>query len=130
MARIYSSEEIERIIRRAQQKKTSDHVNHEELLRMAEELGLDPRTVEAAASEEGDLERIGRERATKLKKRQDSFKTHLWTYLIMVTFFLVLNLITRGPFWFQWPMIGWGLGVAFHFRSAFFPTDEEVDQGK
>jgi hypothetical protein len=130
MARIYNSEEVERIIRRAQQQKMSDHVSHDELLRMAEELGIDPHNLEAAAAAEGDEQRLAEEHAAKLKKRQEGFKTHLWTFLIMIVFFFVLNLFTRGPFWFQWPLIGWGLAVAFHYRSAYFPTDEDLANDK
>ncbi len=60
--------------------------------------------------------RKAKERVTKKKE----FYSHLVTYLSMSVFFIVLNLMTsRGHFWFQWPMIGWGLGVLFHYFDVF-----------
>lgn len=38
----------------------------------------------------------------------------------MGLFFLVLNSITSfGHWWFYWPMLGWGLGLVFHYLDAF-----------
>ena len=126
MERAYTKDEVARIIRRAQTKTTGDTVPHDELVRMASELGLDPAAVAAAAEEEA-LERSSRdERARKLQRRRDGFVQHLWAYAIVIGFLLVLDIMTRGPFWFQWPALGWGIGIAFHFRSAYFPSAEEI----
>ena len=70
----------------------------------------------------------------KARKRVDEkrkFYRHLSTYLVMSAFFFVLNLVTRpGDWWFQWPILGWGIGVAMqYFRIFGFPgvgpTDED-----
>lgn len=58
------------------------------------------------------------------------FYRHLSIYLIFSAFFFLINLFTApGGWWFYWPMLGWGIGVAFHFVGTFlFPTDEEEEE--
>ena len=56
------------------------------------------------------------ERAKELKK----FYAHLGTYLVMSVFFLILNFVTSyGHWWFYWPVLGWGLGVALNAVKVF-----------
>jgi hypothetical protein len=128
MSRNYSSEQIQRIIRRAQKSQMSDEIDHEELLRMASELGLDLRAVEAAAAAEDDAANLEAERTRKRRRRREQFRQHFSVFLIVMVFIFILNLLTRGPFWFQWPLLGWGLGVAFHYHSAYFPSEEDLDR--
>lgn len=60
------------------------------------------------------------ERARKRVKKKKDFYSHLATYLAMGAFFLALNLVTApGRWWFFWPMLGWGIGLAFHYLDAF-----------
>ncbi|MFV0158564.1 histidine kinase [Empedobacter falsenii] len=56
------------------------------------------------------------ERAKELKK----FYAHLGTYVVMSLFFFILNLVTsNGHWWFYWPVLGWGLGVALNAVKVF-----------
>lgn len=56
------------------------------------------------------------ERAKELKK----FYAHLGTYIVMSLFFFILNLVTsNGHWWFYWPVLGWGLGVALNAVKVF-----------
>ncbi len=49
-----------------------------------------------------------------------SFYINLATYIIIMAFLLVLNLINKPDYlWVVWPALGWGLGVAFHGLSVF-----------
>lgn len=51
-----------------------------------------------------------------------SFYVHGLTYLGVNLFLFLLNLLTRGPdgpWWFYWPLLGWGVGVASHAFSVF-----------
>ena len=53
------------------------------------------------------------EKARKRVKKKKDFYSHLATYLAMGAFFLALNLLTApGRWWFYWPMLGWGIGLA------------------
>jgi len=59
-------------------------------------------------------------KARKHVKRKREFYQHLGSYVIMGLFFFVLNLVT-SPFdwWFYWPLLGWGIGIAFHYIDVF-----------
>ena len=49
-----------------------------------------------------------------------SFYINLGTYIIIISFLLILNLITNPSYlWVVWPALGWGIGVAFHALSVF-----------
>ncbi|MFP4282048.1 MAG: 2TM domain-containing protein [Opitutales bacterium] len=128
MSRAYSREEIDRIIRRAQKKQGSEGVNHEELLAMAGELGLEPAALEEAIAEETDAKRISRAKAERQRRRRQEFKRHLMTFVVTMTFLFAVDLLSRGPFWFQWPLLGWGVAVAFHYLKAYHPSDEELEE--
>jgi hypothetical protein len=61
----------------------------------------------------------------QLAQRRASFKSHLLIYIVMSSFFWLLWYFTggrtynRGVPWPVWPMLGWGIGVAFHYIGAF-----------
>lgn len=53
-------------------------------------------------------------------KKEASFRVHLSTYLVFAVFFFVLNMLTGpGDWWFYWPMLGWGLGLALHAIAVY-----------
>mgnify|MGYP000665140166 CR=1 FL=1 len=64
-------------------------------------------------------------------EEEKKFYIHLGTYIVMNTFFVILNLLTSPDhLWFYWPMLGWGLGLAFNAmkvfgKNAFFSKDWE-----
>ena len=60
------------------------------------------------------------ERAWKRVKTKKEFYEHLTVYLIMSAFFFLINAVTAfGSWWFHWPILGWGLGVMFHYFDVF-----------
>lgn len=63
------------------------------------------------------------EKAQKRVQAKKRFYKHLGTYLVMGVFFFVLNFLTSpGAWWFYWPMLGWGIGVAMQYVNVFgFP---------
>lgn len=60
---------------------------------------------------------------------QVEFKRHLGTYIIVIAFLWAIWYFTeavkggsRHYPWPVWPMLGWGIGVAFHFAGTYlFP---------
>lgn len=75
-------------------------------------------------------------------QKRASFKSHALTYVIMNTFFWAVWFFTSGgkeigsghydwghfP-WPVWPMIGWGIGLAFHYAGAYiFPKSNSVER--
>ncbi|MBK9014910.1 MAG: 2TM domain-containing protein [Saprospiraceae bacterium] len=59
-------------------------------------------------------------KAKKRVKAKKAFYQHLMSYAIVNLFLLALNLITSpGSLWFVFPMLGWGVGLAFHYVDVF-----------
>ena len=122
----YSKDEVDRIIRRALKLKKEESTSHQELIDTAREFGIDPQTIEAAIEE--DKEGLEKERArkTRLLRGKARFHSHLWSYLIVIGALLLINMLTAGPWWFQWPALGWGIGLAFNFKAAYFPVQKDM----
>lgn len=57
--------------------------------------------------------------ATKRVKEKRKFYTHLMSWLLMSVFFILLNLFTSDIFWAIFPILGWGVAVAFHAIRVF-----------
>ena len=67
-----------------------------------------------------DRHPAGLRRAKKRVKAQKEFYRHLTSYLVMGVFFFLLNAVTSfGNWWFYWPMLGWGIGILFHYFDVF-----------
>lgn len=119
----YTSEAVTRIIRRALEMKREETVSHQDLLQTAEELGLDPDTLEEAIKKEkAEFEKEAAEKE-RLQRRKDGFRRHLWSFAIVNTGLFLINALTPGVWWFQWPLLAWGMGLALKYRSAYYPAE-------
>ena len=72
----------------------------------------------------------------ELAQKRASFKSHLTVYIIMNVFFWMVWYFTgqrypgaiRFP-WPIWPMMGWGIGLFFHFMGAYvYPKNNSVER--
>lgn len=74
------------------------------------------------------------ERARERVEEKKKFYKHLSSFLVMSVFFFVLNALTAfGSWWFYWPILGWGIGIAMHYFQVFGfpgvgPADEEWER--
>jgi hypothetical protein len=60
------------------------------------------------------------ELARKRVERKKKFYKHLNTYLVMTIFFVLLNMFTSpGRWWFIFPVLGWGIGIALEYLNIF-----------
>ena len=123
----YTQDEVNRIIRRALKIKNEDTISHQDLLATAREIGIDPKILEAAIEQEQQESKKEQTRRTRLKHRKTAFYSHLSSYLIMTAVLLLINIFTPGPWWFQWAVLGWGIGLAFHFKAIYFPGRKPID---
>jgi 2TM domain-containing protein len=119
--RHYDNDEVNRIIRRALKLENEDTISHQDLIDTARGIGLDPKIVEAAIEQEKAATKTEKIRKIRLKRRKVGFYSHLWSYLIVNGALLLINNFTPGPWWFQWSVLGWGIGLAFHFKAVYFP---------
>ena len=120
-SRHYVSEEVSRIIRRALKLKNEDTISHKDLIDTARDIGLNPQIVETAIEQEQREFKKEKIRKARLKRRKAGFFSHLWSYLMVNAALLLINNFTPGPWWFQWSVLGWGIGLACHFKAVFFP---------
>ena len=73
-------------------------------------------------------------RLWQLAHKRVTFKRHLFTYTIVNLFFWILWYFIRVQNdykfdhefipWPVWPMLGWGIGVLFHFIGAYVSTGQ------
>jgi glucan phosphoethanolaminetransferase (alkaline phosphatase superfamily) len=60
------------------------------------------------------------QKAKKRVKAKKEFYQHLMSFTIVNFFLFALNLITSPSyFWFIFPLLGWGVGLAFHYVDVF-----------
>lgn len=67
-----------------------------------------------------------------IARKRASFKSHLITYLVVNAGLWIIWYFTGGrnyggglP-WPAWSMLGWGIGVASHYVSAYMNTGENA----
>lgn len=71
-----------------------------------------------------------RARAIQRIKDRQGFFAHLLAY-VLVNAFLIAIWATQdgGFFWPVFPLVGWGIGIAFHWYGVFVahePTEEDI----
>jgi hypothetical protein len=68
----------------------------------------------------------------ELAQKRASFKSHLATYVVMNAFFWILWYLNgrngghNGWPWPVWPMLGWGIGLVFHYIGAYISPKENL----
>ncbi len=64
-----------------------------------------------------DIRKAAKQRVTRLR----AYYAHVFAYLVINVFLLVVNLLTTpDTLWFYWVSIAWGLGLAFDTYDAFW----------
>jgi Na+/melibiose symporter-like transporter len=68
------------------------------------------------AEEQPDAYQRARHRVGQIR----GFYSNLFSYLVIVAFLAVVNLLTDRTYpWFLWVAAGWGVAVAFHAYATF-----------
>ncbi|WP_437993663.1 2TM domain-containing protein [Sorangium sp. So ce145] len=116
--RRYTEAEVRAILERALRDAETRGVSHDELVAAAEEIGISRGAIEAASR---DIEHVRGEEAAReaiLARRRKGLRSHLFSFLLVNAFLFAVNALTDGPWWFFWPLLGCGLGLAFHALGA------------
>ena len=53
-------------------------------------------------------------------------RRHLLAYAAANGVFFLIDLLTPGPWWFFWPMFGWGIAIAMHW---LYVKSVNIDDG-
>lgn len=58
--------------------------------------------------------------AVTKREKERGFYIHFAVYVLVNAFLIGLNLATApNKLWFQWPLMGWGIGILGHAAGAF-----------
>jgi signal transduction histidine kinase len=73
----------------------------------------------AAAAERPPRDDEVLRRARRRARHEVGFYTHLMSYLGVMAFLALINLLTTRYPWFIWPAMGWGIGLFAHYMAVF-----------
>jgi hypothetical protein len=129
----YSQAEVNEIIRRAldKQAEREGHLDHDDLVAIADEVGIDRESLERATAElaqarEGQLlqqdeaNEIAEERTIQLKR----FGSSLLSHAIMNGIFYYVDTRFFGGEWFKWPLLGSAIFLTLRLRHVVSPYDQ------
>jgi hypothetical protein len=128
--RTYTQEEVTEILKRAmkQQSMQKQGLSHEELVEMANEVGIDRAAVESATAElvETRADELARqEQETELAQQRsrlfNGFVSSLLFYLVLCGALFFIDTKFTGGQWYYWPALGCAIALVMQLRSVLFP---------
>lgn len=127
----FNPDEVRQILDLAieEQQAGGDGMTQGELVAAVRELGVGADQIERAIVA---LERRGpvqAEVARMQTRRMRRLQSHTVTFALVHLMLFGVNLLTGGPWWFFWPLLGWGLGLALHAKGVFM-ADADRDERK
>jgi TRAP-type C4-dicarboxylate transport system permease small subunit len=70
--------------------------------------------------DEMDASKLVYVRARKRVAAKFGFFVHATVFVAVMATLIYVNLTASpGTWWFQWPLLGWGIGLAFHAFSVY-----------
>lgn len=126
--RKYTQEEVALILSRALEVQHSGGLTHQELLEAAREVGIDRSAVETAAREVAERRADELEIAEERRLARRNFYRSVAVYLLVNAFLFAIDLLTGEGWWFYWPLLGWGLGVALQGLRVAFPREIPIEK--
>ena len=71
------------------------------------------------------------EKAKKRVEARIGFYIHLAVYVGVNVLLIIINLsASPQQLWFQWPLLGWGIGLFFHGMSIFVFSGRRLREAK
>ncbi len=131
---LYTREDAERILARAMQMRenslSSDELTKEQLIGIAKEVGLQAAEIDRALDAIQQEQKWESVKTDWKQRRKSRFARHALVYAVVNAFLMLMNVTAFGRInWALLPLLGWGLGLAILGANAFFPTEEEVEEG-
>jgi uncharacterized membrane protein YdbT with pleckstrin-like domain len=67
------------------------------------------------------------EREVSVREARTGFRVHATVYAIVIPILATVNLLVVPQFlWFEFPMLGWGLGLGLHYALGYRRAAEQV----
>ena len=125
--RRYSRDEVDAILGRAiERERGGDELSHEQLLAIAQEVGVSADSIERAATEISVEVRQRDDLARLRKNAWRGFVAHLIPYVCVNGLLIVLNLLTTRFPWALFPILGWGIGILSHLLAVAMPNPDRL----
>ncbi|MEH2295110.1 2TM domain-containing protein [Nostoc sp.] len=124
----YDSRDVEQILQIALTDKQEGEFSREQLVEMASELGISSNILEKTEQKWLAQQEEESSRRTFNTFRSRGFWAHFVCFLAVNLFLILLNLITSPSyFWAIFPVLGWGLGLFFHWWSVYQTKTEDYE---
>lgn len=125
----FSSDDAQAIIKRAIERSSSaGSVAFTDLAETAKELGIDAGDLAAAIEEHEAMREVEEARNRWRRWRKKKFNQHLRSYIIVNAALMIFSILSGGA-WFLFPLVGWGIGLAFDFAATYYPSDRDIERG-
>jgi energy-converting hydrogenase A subunit M len=131
MGKVYTKEELEQILKMALDSKAnkSGVVDYENLLEIARELNIDENAVKNAISKMETKNNISLDKTKYIQNRRRKFFNHLKSYIIVNTALILMDFFMSGGLtWAYFPVLGWGIGLAFDAFDKLSFDEEKFEQ--
>lgn len=127
--RRYSREEVDAILGRAvERERSADELSHDQLVAVAQEVGLSAASIERAITEIA-TERRDRDELAQLRRNDwRGFLHHLIPYLCVCSLLVMINVLTTSFPWALFPILGWGIGILSHLLAVAMPNREHLER--
>ncbi|MEH2351572.1 MAG: 2TM domain-containing protein [Nostoc sp.] len=124
----YDSEDVQKILEIALTRKQKGEFSREQLLEMASELGISSDILEKTEKKWLVQQEEERLRHTFNTFRRRAFWGHFVSFSAVNLFLILLNFITSPSyFWAIFPLLGWGLGLFFHWWGVYQSKSEDYE---
>ncbi|MBI5610627.1 MAG: 2TM domain-containing protein [Deltaproteobacteria bacterium] len=121
----YSRQELQEILEVALRKQAQPgDYGRDELLETARELGLSPEQVAAAETEVAERRELQALADQEKAKARRGLANHLQAFVLINAGLFAVNVLVGAPWWFQWPLLAWGLGAVAHLLALARTGDE------
>jgi hypothetical protein len=62
-----------------------------------------------------------------LAEKKLGFRIHAIAFVPTIAPLLVINLLTGSPYWVQWVLLGWGIGLFCHWFFVLGPGARKAE---
>ncbi|MDZ8225306.1 2TM domain-containing protein [Nostoc sp. ChiVER01] len=124
----YDSEDVQKILQIALARRQEGGFSREQLIEMASDLGISSDILKVTENKWLAQEEEERLQRTFNTFRRRAFRAHLVSFIVVNLFLIILNLITSPSyFWAIFPVLGWGLGLFFHWWGVYQSKSEDYE---
>jgi hypothetical protein len=130
MDALLSEEDVDEVLKLALRKQGhADPDLRSRLAAAAEELGITPDELALAEQEYAQTKEEKKEFVEFKRRQVREFREHFFAYIIINTLLVAINWITAGTVnWAIWPILGWGVGLAFHAWGSLNSGSESFQE--